>query len=244
MEMPTHNQTPMSKSILIAGGTSGIGAQTATALLAEGHTVHCACRSPEKLPEHSRLHPLTFDATAEPELPLTLPDDVDGFVYFPGTITLKPFGRITPEEFLKDFQINFLGAVQLLQKVLPSLRKSPEASIVLFSTVAVQTGLPFHASIAAAKGAVEGLTRSLAAELAPRVRVNCIAPSLTDTALAAHLLSNDDKRKSSAERHPLKRIGDPKELAALVSFLLGSQSHFMTGNVIKADGGLSSVKLF
>ena len=141
-------------------------------------------------------------------------------------------------------QVNFLGAVGLLQTALPSLMKGKNAAAVFFSTVAVQTGLPFHASISAAKGAVEGLTRSLAAELAPRVRVNCIAPSLTDTTLAGSLVSSDEKKASSAKRHPLNRIGDPKEIAGLVQFLLGSQSLFMTGNVIKADGGLSSLKLF
>lgn len=233
----------MTRNILIAGGTSGIGAESLKALLKEGHQVYCACRSPENLPEDPQVHRLVFDATS-PTHDLALPEKIDGFVYFPGTITLKPFARLSTADFLKDHQVNFLGAVALLQKALPALLRGENPSAVFFSTVAVQTGLPFHASISAAKGAVEGLTRSLAAELAPRVRVNCIAPSLTDTTLAASLLSSEEKKSSSAKRHPLNRIGDPKELAGLVSFLLGSQSLFMTGNIIKADGGLSSLKLF
>lgn len=233
----------MTKNILIAGGTSGIGAETLNLLREDGHEVYCACRSPERLPEDPHVHGMVFDA-ADPSKTLALPETLDGFVYFPGTITLKPFGRLTAEDFLHDLQVNFLGAVGLLQKALPSLLKGTDAAAVFFSTVAVQTGLPFHASISAAKGAVEGLTRSLAAELAPRIRVNCIAPSLTDTALANSLVSSEEKKASSAKRHPLNRIGDPKEIAGLVQFLLGTQSLFMTGNVIKADGGLSSVKLF
>ena len=233
----------MTKRILIAGGTSGIGAETLTLLREDGHEIYCACRSPEKLPEDPHVHGLSFDAT-DPSTTLALPETLDGFVYCPGTITLKPFGRLTGEDFLHDLQVNFLGAVGLLQTALPSLMKGENAAAVFFSTVAVQTGLPFHASISAAKGAIEGLTRSLAAELAPRVRVNCIAPSLTDTTLAASLVSSDEKKASSAKRHPLNRIGDPREIAGLVQFLLGAQSLFMTGNIIKADGGLSSLKLF
>ena len=233
----------MSKNILIAGGTSGIGAEVLSTLRADGHQVYCACRCPEALPEDPQVYRLPFDATASTH-DLALPERIDGFVYFPGTITLKPFGRLSADDFLRDYQVNLLGAVTLLQRALPSLLKGEDPAVVFFSTVAVQTGLPFHASISAAKGAVEGLTRSLAAELAPRVRVNCIAPSLTDTSLAAPLLNSEEKKSSSAKRHPLNRIGDPKELAGLVSFLLGPQSRFMTGNIIKADGGLSSLKLF
>ena len=233
----------MSKTILIAGGTSGIGAEALRALRSDGHVVYCACRSPEKLPDDPDVHGLAFDASAASPS-LDLPEALDGFAYFPGTITLKPFGRLTTQDFLHDFQVNFLGAAGLLQAALPALLKGDNSAVVLFSTVAVQTGLPFHASISAAKGAVEGLTRSLAAELAPRIRVNCIAPSLTETPLAGSLVNSDEKKASSAKRHPLNRIGDPKEIAELVKFLLGSQSMFMTGNIIKADGGLSSLKLF
>lgn len=232
----------MNKNILIAGGTSGIGAATLQLLLEETHDVYCACRSPEKLPGNSRVHGIKFDAT-QPSSQLHLPRQLEGFVYFPGTITLKPFSKLTEKDFLRDYQVNFLGAASLLQKALPALLKAKHASVVLFSSVAAQTGLPYHASIAAAKGAVEGMTRSLAAELAPRVRVNCIAPSLTDTPLAAPLVSSDDKREASANRHPLNRLGDPAEVALLVQLLISGGSGFMTGNVLRPDGGLSSLKL-
>ena len=234
----------MTKTILIAGGTSGIGLETVRSLVSQGDEVYCACRSPECLPDSPRIYPLAFDALAAADATFDLPAQLDGFVYFPGTITLKPFHRITPEEFITDFQVNFLGATALLQKALPALRKGRDASAVFFSTVAVQTGLPFHTSISAAKGAIEGLTRSLAAELAPTIRVNCIAPSLTDTPLAASLLNTEEKKQASAKRHALNRLGDPKEIAGLVRFLLGGDSRFMTGNIIKPDGGLSSIKLF
>ena len=164
-----------------------------------------------------------------------------GVVYMPGTINLKPFTRLSLEDFLMDFQINFMGAVKVLKQVLPVLKKQTQASIVLFSSVAVSQGLPFHTSIAAAKGAVEGFARALAAELAPKIRVNVIAPSLTDTPLVAKLLANHQRRVAAAERHPLKRIGTPQDVAALASFLLTEKSEWITGQVFAADGGMSSI---
>ncbi|NBV39267.1 MAG: SDR family oxidoreductase [Verrucomicrobia bacterium] len=169
---------------------------------------------------------------------------MDGTVYCPGTIQLKPFHRLTPEDFLKDFQINCLGAVAALQSALPALKASGKASVVLFSTVAVVQGMLMHASIATAKGAVEGLTRSLAAEWAPVIRVNAIAPSLTDTPLAGNLLNADSKKEAAGKRHPLQQIGKPEDLASLVAYLLSDASSFMTGQVLSVDGGLSSVRLF
>ena len=153
------------------------------------------------------------------------PDVLDGMVYCPGTIELKPFQRLTMDHFKEDLAVNYLGAVKSIQGVLPRLKKSKRSpSVVLFSTVAVKTGMPFHASIAGAKAAVEGLTRSLAAEFAPRIRFNAIAPSLTDTPLAGLLLSDEGKRKASAERHPLKRIGSPIDIAAIAVHLLSDDS--------------------
>lgn len=176
--------------------------------------------------------------------PLELPPVIDGLVYFPGSITLKPFHRLTAEDFLNDYRINCLGAAAAIQSALPSLKAAESASIVLFSTVAVAQGLPFHASIAAAKGAVEGLAIALAAELAPKIRVNTIAPSLTDTPLANSLLNSDAKKEASAKRHPLQQVGDPEDVARLVAFLLSPESKFMTGQVLRPDGGLSSVRMF
>ena len=220
----------MTQNILIIGSTSGIGAASKERLQSEGHTLFTPTRKEFEV----------TDANAR----LNLPEQLDGIVYCPGTINLKPYHRLTEEDFLNDLQVNLLGANRVLQQALPSLKKSPSASIVLFRTVAVKMGMPFHASIAAAKGAVEGLTRSLAAELAPKIRVNCIAPSLTDTRLASHLLSDDKRREAAAERHPLKQIGHPEQVAEQVAYLLSDASAFTTGQILRSDGGLSSVRLF
>jgi len=229
------------KTILIIGGNSGIGYQTAKMLKSEGHRVIAALRQPEPLQELG-IETQPFDASAP--APLDLPDTLDGFVYFPGSINLKPFHRLSDDDFANDYQVNAQGAVYCLQQALPALKKAPSASVVLFSTVAVQTGMPFHASIAMAKGAIEGLSRSLAAELAPKIRVNTIAPSLTDTPLAASLLNADAKREASAKRHPLNQVGDPADFAALTSMLLADHSKFISGQVLRVDGGMSSLKLF
>lgn len=218
-----------------------MGKAAVTLLSESGCEITCACRDPGKLPAAPAVRAIPFDAT-DPEPALELPETLHGLVYFPGTITLKPFHRLSDEDFLRDFQINLLGAVRLLRLALPALKKAESASVVFFSTVAVRTGLPYHASIAAAKGAVEGLSRSLAAELAPRIRVNCIAPSLTDTPLAESLLNSGEKREAAGKRHPLHRIGDPAENARLIAFLLGEDSGFMTGQVLRPDGGLSVLR--
>lgn len=233
------------KKYLIIGGNSGIGLEIVKALHRKGSKLFVGSRSKDQLDGLDGLEHLPLDVTSE-QLDLAgLPDVLNGMVYCPGTIRLKPFQRLTIDEFLEDLQINFLGAVKCLQTALPRLKKSSTgASIVLFSTVAVNTGMPFHASIASAKAAVEGLTRSLAAELAPRIRVNAIAPSLTDTPLASVLLSGDEKRKASADRHPLKRVGNPKEIGYLAVHLLLDESSWITGQVIHADGGMSTLRTF
>ena len=180
------NSISMSKHIAIIGGTSGIGRATIDHLKSKGYILHVACRSPERLAD-TGISAQVFEANAPGSL--VWPEKLDGLVYFPGTIQLKPFHRLTAEDFQKDFQVNLLGAVAALQSALPALKASGNASVILFSTVAVSQGMPMHASIASAKGAVEGLTRSLAAEWAPVIRVNAIAPSLTDTPLASALLN-------------------------------------------------------
>lgn len=231
----------MSRTYLLIGGNSGIGLASARLLQAQGNSLIAAARTAGPL-EELEIPVQSFDAMNPGSL--QLPPVLDGLVYFPGSINLKPFHRLTAEDFMNDFRVNCLGAVSALQAALPALKASASASVVLFSTVAVAQGMPFHASIAAAKGAVEGLTLSLAAELAPKIRVNAIAPSLTDTPLAGTLLSNDAKREASAKRHPLQQVGDPNDVAALVSFLLGDESKFFTGQVLHPDGGLSSVRTF
>lgn len=229
----------------IVGGSSGIGLEIVRALYSEGHSLFVGSRSNEALSEFDGLHHLSLDVQADSIDVDGLPKILDGLVYCPGSIRLKPFQRLTIEDFMQDLQVNFLGAVKTIQACLPRLKKSPTGSaIVLFSTVAVKTGMPFHASVAGAKAAVEGLTRSLAAEFAPRIRVNAIAPSLTDTPLAQGLLSSEEKRKASAERHPAKRIGTPQEVAQIAVHLLSETSAWMTGQIIHVDGGMSALRTF
>jgi len=224
----------MSKNILIVGASSGIGAALSHQLSHKGYQVF----------EASRNGKIKYDATQDALDLSTLPSSLQGLIYCPGSINLKPFHRLSTQDFIDDYHINVLGAVRTIQQVLPLLKASEiVSSVVLFSTVAVQQGMPFHASIAAAKGAIEGLTKSLAAELAPKIRVNAIAPSLTDTPLASKILGTEEKKKASAERHPLKKTGTPEELAALASFLISEEAGFISGQIIGADGGLSTLRV-
>lgn len=227
--------------ILIIGGSSGIGQTLAAQLAREGQQVF-ATYNKHSQPSTTGLayHPL--DVCSNSNDFSFLPDAVDGLVYCPGTINLRPFNRINPQDLLHELDISVTGAFRVLQAALPRLKNSAAASVVLFSTVAVQTGLPFHASVAAAKGAIEGLTRALAAEWAPRIRVNCIAPSLTDTPLATALLSTPEKREAAAQRHPLKKIATAGDVAATAAFLLSEKAAFITGQIIHVDGGMSSLK--
>jgi len=231
----------MPRNILIIGGNSGIGLETARRLKSAGDHVLAAARHPAALVSLG-IPTQPFEAMSP--TPLVLPETLDGLVYCPGSITLKPFHRVTEEDFKRDHQINCLAAASVIQQALPALKAAGRASVVLFSTVAVAQGMPFHTSVAAAKGAVEGLTRALAAELAPAIRVNAIAPSLTDTPLAGSLLNSDAKREAAAKRHPLQRVGSPEETAALVTFLLSDDAGFVTGQILRADGGLSSLRTF
>ena len=233
------------KNIFIVGGSSGIGLELVKILSDNHHEIYVGSRTADTLAEISDVHHIPMDVTAERLELGTLPETLQGLVYCPGTIVLKPFQRLTIDDFKEDFNINLLGAVKVIQGCIKQLKKSQTgASIVLFSTVAVKTGMAFHASVASAKAAVEGLTRSLAAEFAPRIRVNAIAPSLTDTPLAQNLLSSEEKRKASADRHPLKRIGTPQEIARLAVHLLSETRAWLTGQIIYVDGGMSSLRTF
>jgi len=233
------------KNIFIVGGSSGIGLELVKVLNDDHHEIYVGSRTADTLTEIPGVHHLPMDVTDETLDLETLPKTLQGLVYCPGTIVLKPFQRLTIDDFKEDLNINLLGAVKVVQGCIKQLKKSPSgASIVLFSTVAVNTGMPFHASVASAKAAVEGLTRSLAAEFAPRIRVNAIAPSLTDTPLAQNLLSSEEKRKASADRHPLKRIGTPQEIARSAAHLLSDASAWISGQVLPIDGGMSSLRTF
>lgn len=228
------------KNILIIGGSSGIGLALAD-LLSSSNNIYIASRSSDNLAGLNARH-INFDATSESLDTSLLPEKLDGFVYCPGSINLRPFKGLSVEAFEKDFQINVTGAINSLKNVLGNLSASGNASIVFFSTVAVQTGMPFHSSVAASKGAIEGLTRSLAAEFAPKIRVNAIAPSLVNTPLASKFLNNDTKLEKANERHPLGRIGSAKEIAQATAFLLGEESSWMTGRVLQLDGGIGNLK--
>ncbi len=230
----------MKKNILIIGGSSGIG-RALVDLLLPTHTLFVASRSNESLTNTEVTH-ISYDVMNDAIDVSNLPEQLDGFVYCPGSINLRPFRGLKPETFLEDFNLNVIGAVKTLQAVLPLLQKSPQASLVFYSTVAVSTGMPFHASVASAKGALEGLTRSLAAEYAPKFRVNCIAPSLTDTPLADKFLNNEAKLEKAQERHPLKQVGSAKNIAQMTAFLLGEESQWMTGQILHVDGGIGDLK--
>jgi 3-oxoacyl-[acyl-carrier protein] reductase len=229
------------RNIVIVGGTKGIGKAIVEGLT--GDRVFVIARSTEGIQESSNPHFINADVTTGSIDLSLLPESIDGLAYCPGSINLKPFHRLTEAEFLSDWQINFMGAVKIIQALLPKLKAATTASIVLFSTVAAGVGMPFHTSVAAAKGAVEGLTKSLAAELAPQVRVNCIAPSLTHTPLADKLVNTPEKLEGGAKRHPLQRIGQPADIAAMALFLLSSNSSWITGQVMHVDGGMSTLKV-
>ncbi|MBE0639627.1 MAG: SDR family oxidoreductase [Bacteroidales bacterium] len=230
------------KTFLIVGGSSGIGLELTKKLSVRGHQVFVYSRKGENLIGMENVHFRSLDVTDDEIDMGDLPEVIDGLVYCPGTINLKPFRRLDENDFLSDFKINVTGAVKVIQKAYTALRKSDQASIVMFSTVAVKVGMNFHSSIAASKGAVEGLVRSLAAEFAPKIRVNAIAPSLTDTPLAAPLLSTEAKKNHSSEIHPLKRYGKTEDQVNAALFLLGGESSWITGQILHVDGGLSVIK--
>ena len=166
-----------------------------------------------------------------------------GLIYFVGNLDLKPFLQLKTEDFFRDWQLHFLGAVKVLQAYLPHLLQVEGSSVVLFSSVAAFQGMPFHASTASCKGAVEALMRSLAAEYAPKVRFNAVAPSLIETKMAETLLNTVQKKESMSKRHPLQRVGTAKDIAEMVLFLLGDKSLWITGQVFHVDGGLSTLKI-
>lgn len=226
---------------LIVGASTGIALRATEILHESRNKVFVMSRHRERLVHLQGIGFVDGDFLSDDFAPTGMPEKLDGLLYAPGTINLKPFHGLKTADFQNDFEVNVLGAVRILQAAYKALKNSEKASVVLFSTVAVARGMAYHASIAAAKGAVEGLTRSLAAEWAPQIRVNAIAPSLTNTPLAQRLLSSPEKMEASAKRHPLQRIGTPDDIAQLAVFLLGSQSSWITGQVIGVDGGLSTL---
>lgn len=220
----------MNRNYVLIGGSSGIGLALAQLLQENGDQVTTLCRRGDQ----------TCDIQAEePNFPQV--ETLDGLVYLPGTINLKPFLKLTTEDFIQDFQLNVLGAVKAIQHFLPALNTGQQSSIVLMSSVAASRGFPFHASVSSSKGAIIGFTRALAAELAPKVRVNAVAPSLTDTPLSTSLLDSEQKKEAAAKKHPLGRIGQPEDIASMIAYLLSDQSSWITGQVLGVDGGISTL---
>ena len=227
------------KNILLIGGSYGIGLAIAQELQNDNN-IFVASRTNENLSGLNVTH-IPFDASTDTLDASKLPAILDGLVYCPGSINLRPFRGLKPEAFEADLQINFISLVKVIQAVLPNLTASEQSSIVLFSSVAASMGMPFHTSVAAAKGAIEGFAKALAAEYAPKIRVNVIAPSLTDTPLADKFLNNETKQEKSAERHPLKRFGKPEDSAQMASFLLSDKSSLISGQIFHVDGGMSTL---
>lgn len=226
------------KTYLVVGGSKGIGKALTQILLAHSKVVVLSRSRPDL--EHANLTHYMCDITSDnlPEI-----DALDGLVYCPGSINLKPISRLSLDDFKADFEINVLGAVRAIQKYMPILKNGANPSIVLFSTVAVKMGMPFHASIATAKAGVEGLTKSLAAEFTPTVRVNAIAPTVTDTDLASKLLRNEKMIENITERHPLKKFLNPEEVAYMADFLLSEKASSLSGQIFEMDCGIVSLKI-
>ena len=229
------------KNYLVIGGSSGIGKEISE-LLSNENIVFSTSRN-ELNESNENIRHIKYDVLEDELDPELLPDQIDGFVYCPGTINLRPFRSLKLETFRSDLELNLIGAIKTLQIILTRLQRSPFSSIIFYSTVAVKTGMPFHSSVSSSKSALEGLTKSLAAEFAPKIRVNCIAPSIVNTPLANKFLNTEDKIEKAAARHPLNKIGTAKEIAQLTQYLLDEKSKWITGQIINIDGGISSVKV-
>ena len=231
------------KHYIVIGGTSGIGKALTQKLTEQGNQVQVYARhipATEEQINGATYHHADFSVALP--FPLVPAVPIAGLAYCPGSIQLKPFRSLQENDFLADININLMGAIRAIKNFLPSLRQNGKSSILLFSTVAVQTGMMYHTSVAAAKGAVEGFTRSLAAELTPDITVNAIAPSLTATNLSAGIINTESKLNAAINRHPLARIGNASEIAAMAALLLNPEGSWITGQVITIDGGLSVLK--
>ena len=229
------------KNFVIIGGSSGIGKAIVDTLERQGDNIIATYNSNQIADkDHVKYHHL--DVTRDSLDVETLPEEIHGLAYCPGSINLKPFHRLKEEDYLVDFQLQVVGATKVIKQLLPRLKKVSQASIVLFSSVAVQSGFTFHAQVSISKGAIEGLTRALAAELSPSIRVNAIAPALTDTGLAGKLLSTPEKVQYHSDKNPLKRVGTPQDIAEAAVYLLSDKSSWVTGQVMKVDGGFGNLR--
>ena len=226
------------KTIVIIGGSKGIGSAILLQQLQTNKVINLSRNAPDV--SHPNLIHYSLDVLIDtlPELEI-----IDVLIYCPGSINLKPIGNLSIDDFRKDFEINVIGAVKTIQKYLPALKKGTNPSIILFSTVAAKLGMPFHASIATAKAGVEGLVKSLGAELASVVRVNAIAPTITETSLSANILRNDRMKENMVERHPMKGYLKPQEVAEMANFLISENAKSISGQVFEMDYGIVTFKI-
>ncbi|MBC7747756.1 MAG: SDR family oxidoreductase [Methylotenera sp.] len=226
------------KNIVIIGGSKGIGNAILLQQLENNRVYNISRNAPEIT--HANLKHFSVDVLQDalPEI-----EAIDTLIYCPGSINLKPIGSLTIEDFRNDFEINVIGAVKSIQKYLPVLKKGTTPSIILFSTVAAKLGMPFHASIATAKAGVEGLVKSLGAELASVVRINAIAPTITETSLSSNILRNDRMKENMIERHPMKGYLKPEEVASLANFLISENAKSISGQVFEMDYGIVTFKI-
>ena len=226
------------KKILIIGGSKGIGRQIINELISDNEIINYSRTVPEL--SHANLTHFTIDVLKDdlPEI-----KDVSTIIYCPGSINLKPIGRFSLDEFREDFEINVIGSIKVIQKYISNLKRATNASILLFSTVATKLGMPYHSSVAVSKSAVDGLVKTLGAELAPGIRVNAIAPTITNTDLASKLLRNEKAIDSMVERHPLKKILDPNDVAKMAKFLISEDASAISGQTFNLDAGIVSFKI-
>jgi len=225
------------RHILIIGGTKGIG-KAIIDLLIEENKITCMSRNVSDY-NHVNYNHIQLDATLDnfPDL-----EKIDSLVYCPGSINLKPISTLSIEDFRNDFELNVIGAVKSIKKYLPLLKKGENPSILLFSTVATKLGMPYHASVSASKSAIDGIVKTLGAELAPKIRINAIAPTITNTELASKILRNEKVLENMIERHPLKKILSADEVAKMAKFLITEDGSSISGQIINMDAGIVSFK--
>lgn len=228
----------MSRALII-GGSRGIGNNIVKEQISLGKECVSISRNSSGIHDNL-LQEFNVDVTSG-ELPDI--DNINSLVYCPGSIILKPFSQITEDDYKNDFEINVLSAIRCIKKYINAIKSFENASIVLFSTVAVNQGMPFHSSVSVAKGGVEGLSKTLAAEFAPKVRVNCIAPTLTKTDLASRILRNERIEENIANKHPLKRICDAGDISSMATFLISEKAKNITGQILRVDAGMSTLKI-
>jgi 3-oxoacyl-[acyl-carrier protein] reductase len=226
------------RNVVIIGGSKGIGSAILLQQLQNNKVYNISRTAPDITHPNLIHYPISILEDDLPEI-----ENADVLIYCPGSITLKPILSLNLDDFRNDFEINVIGAVKAIQKYLPALKKGNNPSIVLFSTVAAKLGMPFHASIATAKAGIEGLVKSLGAELASVVRINAIAPTITETSLSANILRNDRMKENMMERHPMKSYLKPNEVAEMANYLISENAKSISGQVFEMDYGIVSFKL-